>query len=436
MRALPEPKKSNLEPLIRLQPLYKLLHLANDDDGYEFVLTVAWILAALLRQRPFPVASMTAEQGSAKSMRARLMRSIFDPHAVLLRSPFREMREGHIAMKNCYTVAVDNLSSLPQWLSDLHCCAATGGGSTYRALYTDEDEAFFDIQRPQILNGIEDVAVRADLADRSIFYHAEADFRRRAPARRRAMGSLQEAHPDILGALLDVVAHGLSRIHSIKANKLPRMADFMKWMLACETALWPEGTFEAAYATNLAEVTATVLALDYVAGAVRDLMLDRQVWEDTPTALLAVLREMAGERGDAIPELAAHRTCLIRPPPPRGFQPAQDRHHDRVRARRHETPQPPHRDHGAGRAGRGTSRPRSRTAMPRTQRTRRTHREPPLTRPRKRKRRGREGLAPDGKAPHEHLRAQPPLSMFFLGRPKRGDVCVRRVRRVRHQQLQ
>ena len=44
MKALPEPKKSNLDAVTRLEPLYRLMNLKDKD---EFVLTVAWILAAL-----------------------------------------------------------------------------------------------------------------------------------------------------------------------------------------------------------------------------------------------------------------------------------------------------------------------------------------------------------------------------------------------------
>ena len=298
MKALPEPKKSNLDALTRLQPLYRLMNLKDKD---EFVLTVAWILAALHGKGPFPVASITAEQGSAKSTRARLMRSTFDAHAVLLRSPFREMREGHIAMKNTYVVAVDNLSSLPQWLSDMHCCAATGGGSTYRSLYTDEDETFFDLKRPQILNGIEDVAIRADLADRSIFFTPKPISDEDRLTEEELWADFNAVHADLLGALLDVLSHGLSRRHVIKPKNLPRMADFTTLMMACETALWPEGTFRAAYDLNLAEVTATVLSADLVASAVRDLMQDRQRWEGTATALLQVLRGVAGEQATKAP---------------------------------------------------------------------------------------------------------------------------------------
>ena len=347
MKALPEPKKSNLDALTRLQPLYKLMNLKDED---EFVLTVAWILAALHGKGPFPVASITAEQGSAKSMRARLMRSTFDAHAVLLRSPFREMREGHIAMKNTYVVAVDNLSSLPQWLSDMHCCAATGGGSTYRSLYTDEDETFFDLKRPQILNGIEDVAIRADLADRSIFFTPKPISDEDRLTEEELWADFNAVHPDLLGALLDVLSHGLSRRHLIKPKNLPRMADFTTLMMACETALWPEGTFRAAYDLNLAEVTATVLSADLVASAVRDLMQDTTALgghSNSPPA--GSTREGRGS-SDEGSHLAPQRIRVVNSPPARGLQSAQDRHRHRVRPRRHQTAQPSHRDHCPGRA--------------------------------------------------------------------------------------
>ena len=36
----------------------------------------------------------------------------------------------------------------------------------------------------------------------------------------------------------------------MRLEKLPRMADFALWATACETALWPAGTFWAAYCGN------------------------------------------------------------------------------------------------------------------------------------------------------------------------------------------
>jgi hypothetical protein len=65
-----------------------------------------------------------------------------------------------IAASNGYLLAFDNLSGLPAWLSDALCRLASGGSFAVRQLQA---------ARPLILNGIEEVITRPDLADRSIF---------------------------------------------------------------------------------------------------------------------------------------------------------------------------------------------------------------------------------------------------------------------------
>jgi hypothetical protein len=51
-----------------------------------------------------------------------------------------------------------------------------------RQRYTDQDEVLFDAARPVILNGIEDVITRPDLADRSIFLTLPPGADARRPA--------------------------------------------------------------------------------------------------------------------------------------------------------------------------------------------------------------------------------------------------------------
>jgi hypothetical protein len=56
--------------------------------------------------------------------------------------------------------------------------------------------------------------------------------------------------PRILGALVDVAAHGLAALDRIHLERLPRMADFTLWATTCQTAFWPAETFARAYAAN------------------------------------------------------------------------------------------------------------------------------------------------------------------------------------------
>ena len=65
-------------------------------------------------------------------------------------------------------MALDNLSGLPDWLSDALARLATGSGFSTRQLYTDADEFSFSAARPVMLNGIGDVIERSDLLDRAV----------------------------------------------------------------------------------------------------------------------------------------------------------------------------------------------------------------------------------------------------------------------------
>ena len=74
------------------------------------------------------------------------------------------------------------------------------------------------------------------------------------------------------------------------------MADFALWASACETAIWPAGTFWSAYCGNRDEAVEGVIDADPVAAAARAVMLERTEWTGTASDLLGALGEAAGER--------------------------------------------------------------------------------------------------------------------------------------------
>ena len=74
------------------------------------------------------------------------------------------------------------------------------------------------------------------------------------------------------------------------------MADFALWATACETALWPAGTFWSAYCGNRDEAVEGVIDADPIAAAVRAVMTTRTEWTGTASDLLGALAEQAGER--------------------------------------------------------------------------------------------------------------------------------------------
>src|SRR5262249_716072 len=149
-----------------IEPLNRFLNLASRDD---FVLIVAWLLAALRAGGPYPLLAISGEQGSAKTVLSKLLKALIDPNAAPVRSLSREERELMIPANNGYLLAFDNLSGLPVWPSDALCRLASGGSFAVRRLYSDDDEVLFEAARPILLNGIEEVISRPDLGDRAIF---------------------------------------------------------------------------------------------------------------------------------------------------------------------------------------------------------------------------------------------------------------------------
>ena len=294
MQPLPYPEGGGSLTLLR-----DLINIGDDDN---WRLCLAWLVAACRPTGPYPLLSLHGEQGSAKSTTERLLRKTIDPSAALVRTPAREERDLVIAGSNSWVLAYDNVSGLPPWLSDALCRVATGGGFSTRQLYTDADEVFFAATRPIILNGIDYIADRPDLADRALILNLPSidEFHRREE--KDLYAEFENKLPQILGALYDAVSTALARLPQVNLARKPRMADFAVWAVAAAPALGfaPE-EFLDAYCGNRAEAVQETLEGDPVAVAISALMDERtrtdgtDVWEGTCKELLTTLERLTDD---------------------------------------------------------------------------------------------------------------------------------------------
>jgi hypothetical protein len=276
-----------------IEALMPFLNLSSRDD---FVLVVAWLLATLRSAGPYPLLAISGEQGSAKTVLSKTLKALVDPNVAPVRALPREERELMIAANNGHVLAFDNLSSLPAWLSDALCRLATGGSFAVRQLYTDEDEVLFQAARPLLVNGIEDVISRADLADRGIFLTLAPIGEQQRRSETELSREFDIARPRILGALLDAAVQGLRTLPGVRLTSLPRMADFALWSTACEPAWWPVGTFASAYDANRRAAVEGIIEADPVAVCVRALMAERGSWAGTASDLLRAASGLAGNK--------------------------------------------------------------------------------------------------------------------------------------------
>jgi putative DNA primase/helicase len=154
------------------------------------------------------------------------------------------------------------------------------------------------------LTGINDVATRGDLADRTIVIRLEkiSETDRRTDAELREAFAV--AHPRILAALLDMVIMGLRRLEDVRKERrrLPRMADFAEWGFAVAPAIgWSAEDFANAYWANRNEAFEAAIEDDPIAQPILGLLENRPepTWQGTTQQLWEKLKFFAADAARA-----------------------------------------------------------------------------------------------------------------------------------------
>ena len=150
-RALPEPARDGSIGLLR-----KYVNV----EPADMPLLIGWLTAALRPAGPHPILVINGEQGSAKSRLARICKLLVDPHSTPLRAEPKDHRDLMVAALHGWAHAYDNLSAMPDWLSNGLCRLVTGGGISTRGLFTNHDEVVWSAHRPLILTSIDDIVRR------------------------------------------------------------------------------------------------------------------------------------------------------------------------------------------------------------------------------------------------------------------------------------
>jgi hypothetical protein len=230
----------SMQPLpipVRGGSIDDLRSFLNVDDD-DFVLIVGCLLNGFRGGRSHPVLVLTGAAGTAKSTQLAILNCLIDPQPIGgLPATERQLRN----VSDRHLFAFDNVSPIPRPVADALC----------RLSYT----------HPVIINCIEDVVTCPGLADRGVFATCNSIPDERRRTEEEVWAEFERSHPRILGALLDAAAHGLRSLPTTRPDKLPRLADFARWVTACEGDLWPQGTFVAAYTNNRAEAAEKLMRL-------------------------------------------------------------------------------------------------------------------------------------------------------------------------------
>ena len=290
LAALPTPERGG--------SIDELRSVLNFGAEANFQLIIAWLIGAFWDLPAYPILVVLGEPGSAKSMTSKQLRQLVDPvaQAPTRALPFK-VEDVIIAANNSHVLAFSNVSTINQAMSDALCRVASGEGYGTRQFYSNSEEVVFGGARPITLNGITDFVTQPDLIDRSIIIRLPAIPESKRRVESEIMQEFETLRPRVLGALLDILVSVEQRLPTVQPQRLYRLADFTKLMIAAEPQLgWKSGSFEAVYGGNRDEAIESGLDAEFVIGILQQWA--RQLKEPflgTATDLLSTLKSFAGD---------------------------------------------------------------------------------------------------------------------------------------------
>ena len=197
-------------------------------------LLVGWLVASMDPSIPHPILAVNGEQGSGKSFASSKISSLVDPSPAPLQSPPKDITSWIELAAGAYGISLDNLSKISDVFSDALCRASTGDSSVKRANYSDKDLVLHQFKRVIIINGINLMEMRDDLADRIIPMNLPVISHESKQYESYLNEQWEQLYPEILGGLLDLCAKALERLPDVKLSSLPRMADFARVLQALD----------------------------------------------------------------------------------------------------------------------------------------------------------------------------------------------------------
>lgn len=258
------------------------------------ILVTAFLVSCFRPNVPTPILCLHGEQGSGKSTLTRVLRRLTDPSDLALRGIPRQEDDFFTATRHSHVIAYDNLSNIAPWLSDALCRLATGGGIGKRQNFSDDDEVAITAIRPLIINGIDNLPERADLAERCVVVELSPIDPSDRTDEESFWNRFAGAEPVVLAALLDALVAGLRGRHSVVLATVPRMADFARFQVAALPALGVSAAdFLMAYGGNRVQTIHSSLDASVLASAVLEFMRLKESWSGEPRELLAQLELIA-----------------------------------------------------------------------------------------------------------------------------------------------
>lgn len=271
-----------------------LLPFINAKDGDQLILVLVYVVSCFIPGIPHPLLNIFGEQGSRKSTLSRMLRRIIDPVRPPLLSLPKHPGELAQQLQHHHFPFFDNVDYISHEISDALCRAVTGGGDAKRQLFTDDEDVIFEYKRAIGMNGINLVARKADLLDRTIPLELRPTTAQERKTEEEIWAAFEPLLPAILGGIFDAVSGAMRLRDGITLVEKPRMADFAMWGCAiADAAGLGQEVFLKEYNACIALQNEEAISASGLATSIVMFMEGRTDWKGSPTELLNELEGIA-----------------------------------------------------------------------------------------------------------------------------------------------
>lgn len=244
----------------------------NVRHKHEAICLKAAIVKSFIPEYENPVVGIFGSQGSGKTTMLDFFMQIISPSygRNITSVPSSESILLDIAQNNhCY--AFDNVSAINDKQADMFCRIATGIKKNTGLVSSQSAQNSSLIKSMIFLNGINNLLLQPDLADRSIVVFTK-------PIKKRySLDELQKAFskskPEIIAGIFDGISSYFKNKSTIQLESPPRMMDFAVTLAAAEEGLgWTKDTFIENYLLSIKSATHDTLETNLGAIAVLSYM--------------------------------------------------------------------------------------------------------------------------------------------------------------------
>lgn len=282
-----------------------------DDDN--FLLMLVYIIQSFSRTSSHFAAILSSDKGSGKSTLTKILREIIDPsHATASLLPATES-DLKVLLANSFLVAFDNTAPLSDKFSNILCAAITGSKEVKRRLYHDSDAVILDLHNLVVINGIDVVPQKSDLAERSLLFELKKISKEERRTDAELWRLFEQNKAQILGAVFDTLVKAMQILPDLKIDKLERMADATLEMTAIAVALGIEqDRFQAILEANLKALADSFAENNPLVEIIASYMVGKIEESGTSTEVYNRIRRSLGSNTSGFPNSASHLSRALK----------------------------------------------------------------------------------------------------------------------------